>query len=436
MNDMAQNMCDVLVIGGGPGGTTVASLLAEQGKNVVLVEKAKHPRFHIGESLLPMNLGIFERLGILDEVHKIGVVKPGAEFVDPEGKSQIFYFSRAIDHKYPSAFHVKRDDFDHLLLQNCQQKGVSVHENITVKHVNFSDEKSALVNAQDEQGQEIQWQAKFVVDASGRDTFLAKQFGVKQKNKRHQSAAMFGHFKNVPQKQGKDFGNITLYWFEYGWFWFIPLPGDVMSVGAVCWPDYLKTRRGSKEEFFQQTLELHKDIKERMKNAELISDIQVTGNFSYRSDKLYGKNYIMIGDAFSFIDPVFSSGVYLAMDAGVKAADVVSAHLENSPHAEKLAKRYERHVRRGLKKFSWFIYRCTSPTIRKLLLAPRNYFRVEEGVASILAGDIFTNKKADRAVFFFKVIYYITSLKNISGNWVAHCRRRLNAKAKFPETQT
>ena len=241
--------CDVLVIGGGPAGSTAATLLREMGWRVVLLEKDRHPRFHIGESLLPMNLPILERLGVLEQVRSIGVRKLGAEFGGADGgvgTRQTIYFRNAMDKAHPLAFQVRRSEFDEVLIRNAATRGVEVHEGTRVTRVEprGKGRDHSVVDAQDEGGQLLRWRARFVVDASGRDTCLARQLGLKRKNPRHQSAAVFGHFRNVERRSGEDAGNIGIYWFRYGWFWMIPLRDGVTSVGAVCWPEYLKTRSG------------------------------------------------------------------------------------------------------------------------------------------------------------------------------------------------
>ncbi|MFC1674197.1 NAD(P)/FAD-dependent oxidoreductase, partial [Pseudomonadota bacterium] len=184
------------------------------------------------------------------------------------------------------------------------------------------------------------------------------------------SAAIFGHFSGVPRLPDQENGNISIYWFEHGWFWVIPLPDDRTSVGMVCWPKFMKTRQGSLEEFFWQGVAQSGALKERMKDAKALQDITATGNFSYSASAMYGHRYVLVGDAYAFIDPVFSSGVYLAMKSAEFAADAVSDSLTQPHQMARHLKTYERRVTKGLKLFSWFIYRFTSPAMRTLLLKP------------------------------------------------------------------
>jgi flavin-dependent dehydrogenase len=328
---MVTNKFDVLVIGGGPAGTTFGSLMKMRGWNVALLEKDRHPRFHIGESLLPMNLPILERLGVLDRVRAIGVPKLGADFTvgNSGAPHQTFHFREALGDSPPQAFEVRRSEFDQLLFENSRQLGVDVREGMCVTAVERDSTGQFLVEARDESGAVHRWESRFLLDASGRDTFFAKANGWKHRNPRHASAAVFSHFKGVHRRPGEDAGNISIYWFEHGWIWMIPLRDGVMSIGAVSLPEHLKTRRGSLDEFLLDTLHGLQEIKERMEGAELLMPAQATGNYTYLSSQMSGPGYLIVGDAFAFIDPVFSSGVYLAMDSAERGTLVAEAWLQS-----------------------------------------------------------------------------------------------------------
>jgi flavin-dependent dehydrogenase len=422
--------CDVLVIGGGPAGSTVAPLLAEKGHQVVVLEKAHHPRFHIGESLLPANLPLLDRMGIGDEVKAIGMYKPGAEFVSPwHDHSQVFEFADAWDKSMPHAYQVKRAQFDEILIRNAKKKGATVVEGCKATAVEFQPDDSVLVKSTLDDGHEVHWHARFLVDASGRDTFLANRFRIKQRNPRHNSAAVYGHFANVRRTDGPTEGNITVFWFDHGWFWFIPLMDGVTSIGMVTWPYFMKTRgKRSLDQFLRDGIALCPGLAARMEGATLVNEVEATGNFSYTSAHNHGRNYVMLGDAFAFIDPVFSSGVMLAMNSGVVAAEAIDTCLKTPHKAAAALKRFDRQMRHGPTEFSWFIYRVTNPIMRDLLMHPRNTFRMKEALLSVLAGDIYGKTPIWRSVRTFKVLYYIANLIQPQRAFMAWKKRRFNIR--------
>ena len=425
--------CDVAVIGGGPAGSTAAYALAEKGWNVVLFEKEKHPRFHIGESLLPMNQPVFERIGVLDEVKRIGVYKPGAEFYDvnPDNPPHRFYFRDALDKNFPDAYQVRRDQLDEVLLRNAGRRGAQIFEQTKVTGVTFADEgQGAALTVTPEGGEPQCWQARYVVDASGRDTLLAGQFGIKRKNMRHASAAIFGHFRHVPRNPGPEAGLISVCWFEHGWIWFIPLPDGLMSVGAVCSPAYLKTRRGSTEAFLADTIALTPPhVRQRMAHAELVGEVRAAGNYSYQCSQMCFPGAILVGDAWAFVDPVFSSGVLLGMRGALRGAAYVDAELRGAPEAAALRDEFERVQKRSVKDFTWMIARFNSPGIRHLFTNPGNPWRVQEAVTSLLAGDVERDNGVRPRLMFFRGLYYFFScLKPVSAvrEWL---RRRARVRA-------
>jgi flavin-dependent dehydrogenase len=427
--------CDVVVVGGGPAGSTMAALLVEKGWRVTVLEKEHHPRFHIGESLLPHNLPIFKRLGVLEQVEAIGIRKPGADFnsnLEVNGHHQ-FHFSFALDKSQPFAFEVRRSEFDNLLLRNSAAKGARVLEGVRAMRVDFPKNGNPEVYAVDEQGQECSWVCRFFVDASGRDTLLSRQFNLKQKNTHHASAAIFGHFLGVDRREGEYAGNISVYWFEHGWFWMIPLRDGSMSVGAVCRPEYLRQRKNSPAEFLLQTLEFgHPEMRHRMRNATLINnEARATGNYSYQSTRMRGERYIMVGDAYAFVDPIFSSGVLLGMTSSVNGADAVDAWLRNDTTAESRFRHFERMVDRGVKTFSWFIWRFNSPGMRSLMLHPGNPFRVQEAVTSLLAGDVFRDIGARSRFWLFKFFYVMFSLQHARESFRLWLKRKRNPRIQF-----
>lgn len=426
--------CDVLVVGGGPAGSTASALLAEKGYKVILLEKDRHPRFHIGESLLPLNLPLLEKLGVLEEVERVGMLKYGAEFVSPQhNKAITFDFANAWDKSKPYAFQVRRSEFDHILIRNAAAKGATVVEGCKVTGVEFPEAGGAVAAARDEDGAIRTVRARFLVDASGRDTLLASRFGIKKRNRKHNSAAMFGHFTGAHRLPGKAEGNISVFWFDHGWFWFIPLADGTTSVGAVCWPYYIKSRKTDQMTFFKETIALCPALAERLKDAELTGQVTGTGNFSYQADRMTGPDYLMLGDAFAFIDPVFSTGVYLAMNSAFRGAEAVDTCLRQPERAELALRSFESEIRRGIGTFSWYIYRVTTPAMRNLFMGPRNVFRVEEALLSLLAGDVFRPSPIRSRLRIFKAIYYMNAALDLNANVRAWFRRRRNVRVATGE---
>lgn len=423
------NSPDVLVVGGGPAGSTISALLAERGHDVVMLEKAHHPRFHIGESLLPMNLPLFDRLGIRDQVASIGILKYGAEFVSPHHEDPSYFeFGQALNKSFPYSYEVRRSELDEILFKNAIAKGARALEGCSVKRVEFPEGGRAKVVALEEGGQAREWHPRFVVDASGRDTLLSSQFGIKQRNRKHASASIFGHFEGAERRTGKTAGDITLFWFEHGWFWYIPLLDGQVSVGVVCWPYYLKSRKTDLERFFFDTIALCPPLAGRLKTAKLTAPVTATGNFSYSSERCFGSNYIMIGDAFSFIDPVFSSGVLLAMNSAFAGAEAVEECLKNPAGASRALNKFDRTSRHGLKVFSWIIYRMTTPVMRNLFMHPSNQFRLQETLLSVLAGDLYGYTPIQPRLMLFKIIYYLQSIAMFKESYRAWRRRKFSVK--------
>ena len=434
----AVEQCDVVVIGGGPGGSTAAALLAQRGHQVVLLEKNSHPRFHIGESLLPANLPLFEKLGVAREIETIGIDKWGAVFVSPwHDFASGFEFGDAMDPSMPKAYQVRRSEFDEILFRHAASAGARAHENCRVREFHLGDRASPpWVRGTMADGTVREWRAKFLVDATGRDTLFANRLGIKRRNPRHNSSAIFGHFRAAQRDCGRAEGNIIIYWFEHGWFWFIPLKDGVTSVGAVVWPYYMKSRRKPPREFLLDTIALCAPLAKRLEGAELVADPEATGNYSYDCERCQGDNYVMVGDAYAFVDPVFSSGVMLAMNSAFEAAEVVHARLAQPAREAAARRRFERVMRVGPKQFSWFIYRVTNPTLRDLFMSPSDRLDMKKALLSVLAGDIFGKTPIRRGLLAFRAVYYAFSLVHLPRSLRAWRRRAFNIRddSEMPAT--
>jgi flavin-dependent dehydrogenase len=432
-SDLPAESCDVAVIGGGPAGSTAAALLARRGHRVIALEKAHHPRFHIGESLLPMNLPIFERLGVLEKVRALGVFKPGADFeADNERGYNSYAFERALGASPPHSFQVWRQDFDRMLFEHARECGAAAREGHEVVALEQRGPRDARLEVRTDQGASYLLQARYVVDASGRDTFLAARRRLRRKNREHQSAAIFGHFQGAARRPGADEGNISIYSFEHGWMWMIPLPEGVMSVGAVCRPDYLKQRRGRTLDFLLATLQRNRALWARLEHAELIgNEVRVTGNYSYDSSRMGGPGWVMVGDAFAFLDPVFSSGVYLAMSGAEQAVRVVDRALREPGAERSLLRALERRQRAGMARFSFFIYRFNGPVMQELFRHPSNRWRLEQSVISMLAGDLFDTPEVLWRLKLFKLVYAFCAVRDWRRWRAEHKYRLAQARTQF-----
>ena len=404
---MAQD-CDVLIIGGGPAGSTAAAILAERGLDVVLLEQAEHPRFHIGESLLPLNMPILDRMGLGDRVREIGVFKPGAEFVDDDtGGRSAFPFSLSLNKAATYAYQVPRAPFDAMLFGHAQVRGARTHERSRVTAaIAGQDGRRGLVAAEQD-GVTQAFAPRFILDASGRDTFMAGKLGLKRSNKHNSTAAVYAHWRGVRMQLNEQPGFITVHLASDGWFWMIPLPGDVMSIGFVGNADVFKNRRGSAHELYLDRLARSPTVAARMVHAERISDITGTGNYSYRATTCHGDGWMAIGDAYAFLDPVFSSGVLLAMTAAGLGADVADTALRDRVAGRTLAVRAEKRMNAAMDSLGWLVYRINTPVLRAMFMAPSNRFGMRDGLVAMLAGNLEVDRRLRLPVMAFKAAYYM-----------------------------
>jgi flavin-dependent dehydrogenase len=401
--------CDVLVVGGGPAGSTAAALLGERGIDVVMLEKDAHPRFHIGESLLPRNLQILDRLGVHAEIATLGVYKPGAEFVSDEtGQSVAYPFARSLNPAFTHAYQVRRSEFDSVLFANAKARGARVAEHTRVTDIVFSTPPGgrADVTASGADGTVRRFAPRFVLDASGRDTFIAGKLRTKRSNKHINNTAVFAHYHGVAARTDETEGYISVHLVENGWFWMIPLTSGVMSVGFVGNPAAYHRRGTSMEQFFDERLRSSPTVNARMAGAERISEVHATGNFSYAARDAWGEGWLLIGDAFAFLDPLFSSGVLLAMTAGELGADAASAWLRDPEAGRQAARRAERLLRKSMNNLSWLIYRINDPVLRDMFMAPSNVLRMRDGIVTMLAGNLAQEWRAVLPLLALKLTYY------------------------------
>ena len=328
---MSDRHYDAVVIGGGPAGSTAATILAQKGRRVVLLEKEKFPRYHIGESLLPFGFFTLERLGVLDKIKRSHFVKKySVQFITPDGRSSVpFYFHTHLKHEAAQTWQVLRSELDQMLLDNSREHGAEVIEEMTVREA-IRGGKGAIVGvrAAAKDGSISEFHAPITIDASGRDAFFVTRNAWKIRDPFLNKIAVWTYYKGAKRDSGVDEGATTVaYVPEKGWFWYIPLAGDVVSVGVVAEKDYLmRSTKDLKEIFYQEVAE-NVWIQDHLAVGEQFGPFRITGEYSYRSRHCAADGLILAGDAFAFLDPVFSSGVMLALRSGELAADAADLAL-------------------------------------------------------------------------------------------------------------
>ncbi len=337
------NGCDVVVIGGGPAGSTVSTLIAQHGYKVRLFEREQFPRFHIGESLIPETYWVLKRLGMLEKMKNSHFQqKFSVQFVNAAGKeSAPFYFWDNKPHECSQTWQVIRSEFDSMMLANAREHGVDVHQGIRVREVSFDGEKAVGVKIQLPDGSLEEVRAKVVVDASGQSGFIQNRLGLRVWDPVLNKGAIWTYWKGAYRDKGKDEGATMVLQTpdKRGWFWYIPQHGDQVSVGVVRPFDDLFKGRGSHEQVYTEEVEATPAVNSRIEGADRITGYFATKDYSYRGTQAAGDGWVCIGDAFGFLDPLYSSGVLLALKSGDMAADAIVEGLGKSdPSKEQLGK--------------------------------------------------------------------------------------------------
>jgi len=333
---------DVVVIGGGPAGTTAATLIAQHGHKVELFEREHFPRFHIGESLIPETYWVLKRLNMLPKMQGSPFIKKhSVQFVSANGRvSEPFYFSEHKPHECSQTWQVVRSEFDKLMLDNAREHGVNVHEGVRVLDVIFEGERAVGVRLMFEDGTQREVRARVVVDASGQSSLIASRFKLRVADADLKKGALWTYYEGAYRDSGRDEGATMVLQTQgkKGWFWYIPLHNNIVSVGVVAAFDYLfKGRGGDHETIYNEELERCPATKERVSIGRRATGFFATKDYSYRSTQAAGDGWVLVGDAFGFLDPLYSSGVLLALKSGQLAADAVAEGLaKNDVSAEQL----------------------------------------------------------------------------------------------------
>ncbi len=381
-------MYDVAIIGGGPAGSTAAALLARAGRRVIVFEREKFPRFHIGESLLPFSMKAFTRLGLHEKFLRAGFMKKfGGEIVGACSESGTkFYFKDGYRSQTDHAYQVTRGDFDKVLLDHAAECGAEVHEETSVDRVEFSNDEVELGIKCNGSFHSIR--ARYVIDASGRTSVLGRKFKIKKTYDHLQKLSIFAHYDGVWRAEGID-GTLTVLIRAIDrWFWLIPLSAERTSVGVVLDSEAFRNSKLSAEDFLEQALSEQPIIAKRMTDARRVSQVYVEADFSYRSERLHGDRWLLAGDAAGFIDPIFSSGVFLAVFSGELCADVLNEVLDHPRKARRLFAGYERAVNRAMDIYLRFVNAWYTKEFIEVFLAPRNILGLAPAVNAVLGGNV------------------------------------------------
>jgi flavin-dependent dehydrogenase len=388
------NTADVVVIGGGPAGSTASTLIAQHGYRVELFERARFPRFHIGESLIPETYWVLERLKMLDKMRNSHFVKKySVQFVNAAGKlSAPFYFHDNKPHECSQTWQVVRSEWDLMMLRNAEEQGVRVHEGTRVMDVLFDGARATGVRIQNEDGSQREVLARVVIDASGQSALLQNHFKLRVWDPVLNKGAVWTYWEGACRDTGRDEGaTIVLQTVNrQGWWWYIPLHNNTVSLGVVAPFDYLFKGRGAHEEIYNEELERCPAVKQRVAGATRKTGYFATKDYSYRSQQVAGDGWVLVGDAFGFLDPLYSSGVLLALKSGQLAADAVVEGLEKGHLSAAQLGRWGPMFNQGVDRMRRLV--CEYYDGFSFGQFVRNFPNLKGIVTDLLIGDLFTDR--------------------------------------------
>jgi flavin-dependent dehydrogenase len=387
------NSFDVVVIGGGPAGATVATLLTQGGLRVAVFEREHFPRFHVGESLLPANLRIFDRLGCHHTLRQAGfLIKPGATFYDDyEGREGTTFMFQPTPFQPAFAYNVVRAPFDELLLQHAAHVGVTVYRQYLVQHARLFPNR-VVVRVRNTHGEQREVHASLLVDASGRATFLGTTLGRREPLPDLGKVAIFAHYQGARREPTVPDGNIRIHLVRDGWVWWIPFADGVDSIGCVLHAKVVKARSGSVEALFAEVLASSPRLTEGLASAQRITPIHTAANFSYHITPMVGNRCLAVGDASGFVDPIFSAGVFLAMRSAELAADTILRAFNDQDFSARRLRAYERRLRQGMAPYLTLIRHFYEPAFLDLFFSPRPPAYLFQCVLWVLSGAAFDHR--------------------------------------------
>ena len=389
---------DTIVIGGGPGGSTVATLVAEQGYRVLLLERESEPTFKIGESLIPATYWTFKRLGMLEKLRTSHFPqKYSVQFYSRSGKgSAPFYFFQTNPHESAVTWQVLRSEFDQMLLDNAKEKSVDVRRGIGVREVLFDDDTATGVLIQNTDGTRETLNATVVVDSTGQRSLIGRQLNLNTIEPNLKMASLFTHYEGGHRDEGIDEGATLILHTEEkdSWFWSIPLPYNRTSIGVVGELDYLLQNRRDAigkldtQKIFNEELMKCAPLQHRLEDAKQLFPIQTTKDFSYRASRIAGNNWVLVGDAFGFLDPVYSTGLFLALKSGEMAADAIIEAFQKNDFSEARLGSFGPAFVDGMEAFRKLVYAFYTKEFSFARFLSE-YPEHQGGIVDILSGDVF-----------------------------------------------